>query len=138
MTRRLIASGSAYEDLIGYSRAVVVPGGSGDGGDDGWIFVSGCTGTDPVTMALPASVEAQCAAALATIADALNDGGATFADVVRVRYILPDAADFAACWPQLRAAFGTARPAATMIVAGLIDPAMKIEIEVTARVPPPR
>ena len=134
MTRRLIASGSAYEDLIGYSRAVVVPGGDGDG----WIFVSGCTGTDPVTMALPASVEGQCAAALATIARALNDGGATFADVVRVRYILPDAAEFAACWPQLRAAFGTARPAATMIVAGLIDPAMKIEIEVTARVSPPR
>ena len=70
MTRRLIASGSAYEDLIGYSRAVVVPGGDGDG----WIFVSGCTGTDPVTMTLPASVEAQCAAALATIARALNDG----------------------------------------------------------------
>ena len=91
MTRRLIASGSAYEDLIGYSRAVVVPGGDGDG----WIFVSGCTGTDPVTMALPASVEGQCAAALATIARALNDGGATFADVVRVRYILPDAAEFA-------------------------------------------
>jgi enamine deaminase RidA (YjgF/YER057c/UK114 family) len=125
MTRHRIASGSAYEDLIGYARAVVDP--------DGWVFVSGCTGTDPVTMTLPDSVEAQCAAALATIARTLNEAGATFADVVRVRYILPNAADFEPCWPQLRAAFGDARPAATMIVAGLIDPAMKIEIEVTAR-----
>ncbi len=125
MTRR-IASGSAYEDLIGYARAVV--------DDDGFVFVSGCTGTDPATMTLPAGVEAQCRAALATIAAALAEAGASFADVRRVRYILPDAADFAPCWPQLRAAFGEARPAATMIVAGLLDPAMRIEIEVTARI----
>ncbi len=124
--RRRIASGSAYEDLIGYSRAVVDA--------DGWVFVSGCTGTDPVTMTLPDRVEDQCAAALATIAAALTAAGATFADVVRVRYVLPDAADFERCWPQLRAAFGPARPAATMIVAGLLDPAMRIEIEVTARI----
>ncbi len=127
MTRR-IASGSAYEGLIGYSRAVVDA--------DGWVFVSGCTGTDPATMTLPARVEDQCAAALGTISRALLDAGATFADVRRVRYILPDAADFEPCWPQLRAAFGEARPAATMIVAGLIDPQMRIEIEVTARVMP--
>ena len=138
MTRRLIASGSAYEDLIGYSRAVVVPDGAAADDRGGWVFVSGCTGTDPVTMTVPETVEAQCAAALATIARALSDGGATFADVVRVCYILPYAADFERCWPQLRAAFGDARPAATMIVAGLIDAAMKIEIEVTARVPPSR
>ncbi len=100
---------------------------------DGWVFVSGCTGTDPVTMMLSDAVEDQCAAALATIGKALAAAGATFADVVRVRYILPDRGDFERCWPQLRAAFGTARPAATMIVAGLIDPRMKIEIEVTAR-----
>lgn len=122
--RRHIASGSAYEALIGYSRAVV---------DGDWVFVAGCTGTDPATMTLPDGVEDQCAAALATIAVALAAAGAGFADVVRVRYILPAAADFEACWPQLRAAFGTARPAATMIVAGLIDPRMKIEIEVTAK-----
>ncbi len=123
--RRRIASGSAYEDLIGYSRAVA--------DDDGWIFVSGCTGIDPVTMTLADGVEAQCAAALATIGAALAEAGAGFADVVRVRYILPDAAEFEACWPLLRAAFGAAKPAATMIVAGLIDPKMRIEIEVTAR-----
>lgn len=125
MPRRRIASGSAFEDLIGYSRAVVDP--------DGWVFVAGCTGTDPATMTLPDRVEDQCAAALATIAHALAEAGASFADVVRVRYILPAASDFEPCWPQLRAAFGEARPAATMIVAGLIDPAMRIEIEVTAR-----
>jgi len=124
--RRRIASGSAYEDLIGYSRAVI--------DDDGWIFVSGCTGVDPATMTLADGVEAQCAAALATIDAALSEAGAGFADVVRVRYILPQAAEFEACWPLLREAFGTSRPAATMIVAGLIDPAMRIEIEVTARV----
>lgn len=123
--RRRIASGSAYEDLIGYARAV--------SDDDGWVFVSGCTGVDPVTMALADGVAAQCAAALATIGAALAEAGAGFDDVVRVRYIVRDATDFEACWPLLRAAFGTARPAATMIVAGLIDPAMRIEIEVTAR-----
>jgi enamine deaminase RidA (YjgF/YER057c/UK114 family) len=124
--RRRIASGSAYEELIGYSRAVVDA--------DGWVFVSGCTGVDPTTMTLGDGVEAQCAAALATISAALVAAGARFDDVVRVRYILPDAAEFEACWPQLRAAFGTSRPAATMIVAGLIDPKMRIEIEVTARI----
>jgi enamine deaminase RidA (YjgF/YER057c/UK114 family) len=124
--RRRIASGSAYEELIGYSRAVVDA--------DGWVFVSGCTGVDPTTMTLADGVEAQCAAALATINAALVAAGARFDDVVRVRYILPDAAEFEACWPQLRAAFGTSRPAATMIVAGLIDPKMRIEIEVTARI----
>lgn len=123
--RRRIASASAYEDLIGYSRAVVDA--------DGWVFMSGCTGVDPATMALADGVEAQCRRALATIGEALAEAGATFDDVVRVRYIFPDAADFKPCWPQLRAAFDSARPAATMIVAGLIDPNMRIEIEVTAR-----
>ncbi len=87
-------------------------------------------------MTVADGIEAQCAAALATIAAALAEAGAGFDDVVRVRYILTDAADFEACWPQLRAAFGVSRPAATMIVAGLIDPKMLIEIEVTARIDP--
>ena len=100
-----------------------------------FVFVSGCTGGDPVTGGMPDSVEAQCANTLAKIGRALAEAGAGFADVVRINYILPDAADFAACWPQLRAAFGAAPPAATMIVAGLIDPAMRIEIEVTAHRP---
>ena len=128
MDRRRIASGSPYEARIGYARAVVVPDSGGD-----WVFVAGTTGRDPATGAMPPSVEAQCANALATIAAALAEAGAGFADIVRVTYYLPDRADFEPCWPQLRAAFGTAPPAATMIVAGLIDPAMKIEIEVTAR-----
>ena len=127
MTRRYLVTGSTFEAAIGYSRAVVDA--------DGWVFVSGCTGTDPATMTLPEGVEDQCAAALATIGRALADAGATFADVRRVRYIVPNRADFEPCWPQLRAAFGDARPAATLIVAGLLDPAMRIEIEVTARRP---
>lgn len=126
MSRRRIAGISPFEHLIGYSRAVVDA--------DGWVFVSGCTGTDQVTMTLPAGVEDQCANALATIQRALADADAGFSDVVRVRYIVADRSDFERCWPQLRAAFGPAAPAATLIVAGLIDPAMRIEIEVTARV----
>lgn len=126
--RRRIGSGSDFEARIGYSRAVVVDDPGGD-----WIFVSGCTGVDYSTMRLAGGIEAQCAQALANIAAALADAGASFDDVVRVRYILPDAADFEPCWPQLRDAFAIARPAATMIVAGLIDPLMRIEIEVTAR-----
>jgi enamine deaminase RidA (YjgF/YER057c/UK114 family) len=83
---------------------------------------------------MPADVETQCANTLAKIERALGEAGAGFSDVVKASYILPVAADFAPCWPMLRAAFEAARPAATMIVAGLIDPAMRIEIEVTARV----
>ncbi|MBV8971143.1 MAG: RidA family protein [Sphingomonadaceae bacterium] len=127
--RRRIAGRSPFEPLIGYSRAVVDA--------DGWVFVSGTTGAG-TDGAMPPDVETQCANALATIAAALAEAGAGFGDVRRVRYIVPEARDFEPCWPQLRAAFGEARPAATMIVAGLIDPAMRIEIEVTARVSPAR
>jgi enamine deaminase RidA (YjgF/YER057c/UK114 family) len=86
-------------------------------------------------MTMPGRVEMQCANALATIEAALVEAGASLGDVVRVRYILPDARDWPACWPVTSAAFGLARPAATMLVAGLQEPEMKIEIEVTARVP---
>ena len=125
MTPTRIRSGSAYEPRIGYCRAVVT--------DDGWIHVAGTTGTDHATMTVPEDVTEQCRLALAIIADALAQAGSGFADVVRVQYILPDRADFEPCWPLLAAAFGDNPPAATMIQAGLIDPAMKIEIEVTAR-----
>lgn len=124
--RRLISSGSEFERDIGYSRAVV---------DGEWVFVSGTTGFDYATMAIPEDVAEQAERCLANIARALEEAGASFGDVVRVRYILPNAADFPACWPALRQAFGTARPAATMIAAGLSDARMKIEIEVTARLP---
>jgi enamine deaminase RidA (YjgF/YER057c/UK114 family) len=122
--RRWISSGSAFEATIGYARAVV---------DGGWIFVSGTTGFDYSAMKLADGIVAQCAQALANINAALADADSGFNDVVRVRYIFPNADDFEKCWPLLREAFGTARPAATAIVAGLIDPAMLIEIEVTAR-----
>lgn len=126
MPRRRISFGSPFEAQVGYSRAVV----EGD-----WIFVSGTTGYDYDTMTMPESVVDQAENTLATIARALAEAGASLDDVIRVRYILPDPADFEPCWPVLRRAFGNARPAATMLVAGLMTPEMKIEIEVTARRP---
>ncbi len=122
--RRLISSGSTFEHDIGYSRAVV---------DGDWVFVSGTTGFDYKTMTISDDVVEQAEQCLRNIAHALEQAGASFADVVRVHYILPNAEDFPACWPALRKAFGEIRPAATMIAAGLSDPSMKIEIEVTAR-----
>ncbi|WP_457647987.1 RidA family protein [Profundibacter sp.] len=126
MPIKRISSGSAYEPKIGYCRAVVA---------DGWVHVSGTVGNDHATMTTPENVVEQCELALGHIRKALQQAGATFADVVRVHYILPDRNDFEPCWPLLQAAFGENPPAATMIEAGLIDPAMKIEIEVTARLP---
>jgi enamine deaminase RidA (YjgF/YER057c/UK114 family) len=124
MTRRLISSGSTFEREVGYSRAVV---------DGDWIFVAGTTGFDYQTMTIADGVVDQVEQCLANIEAALREAGASFDDVVRVRYLLPDAADFPACWPALRTRFGVARPAATMMQVGLSDPRMKIEIEVTAR-----
>ncbi|HCQ65225.1 MAG TPA: hypothetical protein DIU07_08730 [Rhodobacteraceae bacterium] len=126
MPRRYISSGTPFEAQIGYSRAVV---------EDGWIFVAGTTGYNYATMTMPEDVVSQCQNTLKTIEKALKEAGASFDDVTRVRYILPDPADFEPCWPVLSDAFGAARPAATMMVAGLMNPEMKIEIEVTARVP---
>lgn len=123
MTRRLISSGSTFERDIGYSRAVV----QGD-----WIFVSGTTGFDYSTMTIPDGVVAQAEQCLKNIEAALREAGCGLRDVVRVHYILPDASEFEACWPVLRKYFGDVRPAATMISAGLADPRMRIEIEVTA------
>ncbi|NJM33515.1 MAG: RidA family protein [Rhodomicrobium sp.] len=126
--RRLISSGSSFEESIGYSRAVV---------DGEWIFVSGTTGFDYETMSISPDLTNQCAQVLRNIERALSEAGESFRDVVRVRYIFPDRDDFEPCWPLLRRAFSEARPAATMIVAGLADPRMKIEIEVTARLASP-
>ena len=123
-TRRWISSGSRYEEQVGYARAVV---------DGEWIFVSGTTGFDYRAMTIAPGIVAQTRQCLANIADALAEAGAALDDVVRVTYIVPDAAQFEACWPLLREAFGRARPAATMLSAGLLDPRMRIEIEVTAR-----
>jgi enamine deaminase RidA (YjgF/YER057c/UK114 family) len=123
MTRRLISSGSTFEAEIGYSRAVV----AGD-----WIFVSGTTGFDYTTMSLPEGLLEQTERCLLNIQSALQQAGAGLSDVVRVTYILPNAAEFSQCWPVLRKYFGQIRPAATMLNAGLADPKMRIEIEVTA------
>ena len=122
--RRLLSSGSSFEAQIGYSRAVV---------DGDFIFVSGTTGFDYASMRISDDVAEQCRQAMHNIASALKEAGASMADVVRVRYVLPRRADFEACWPVLKEYLGEVRPAATMLEAGLYDPRMKIEIEVTAR-----
>lgn len=123
MNRKLISSGSTFETQIGYSRAVV----AGD-----WVFVSGTTGFDYNTMEISDDVVVQTDQCLKNIASALTQAGSSLQDVVRVTYVLPDGADFEVCWPVLRQYFGEIRPAAMMISAGLADPRMKIEIEVTA------
>jgi enamine deaminase RidA (YjgF/YER057c/UK114 family) len=121
--RKLISTGSPFEKTAGYSRAVV---------QDEWCFVSGTTGYDYATMTMPESVEEQTRNALATIADALAEGGFSMADVVRVHYYVTDRAYVNRVFPILGEHFGDIRPAATMIVCQLNEPEMKIEIEVTA------
>lgn len=123
MQRTLINSGSTFEAEIGYSRAVA----QGD-----WVFVSGTTGFDYTTMTISDDIAEQTEQCLKNIIAALEQAGATLADVVRVNYVLPNASEFPACWPVLRNYLGEVRPAAMMISAGLLDPRMKIEIEVTA------
>ena len=119
MTIRRISFGGEFETKIGYCRAVVA-GGS--------VHVAGTVGQGD-------TVEDQCRAALATIEKALTEAGASLSDTVRVNYYLPDAAEFEPCWPILREAFGANPPAATMVVAELIDPKYRIEIELTALAP---
>ena len=123
MQRTLISSGSSFEAQIGYSRAVV----AGD-----WVFVSGTTGFDYSNMTISDDLIEQTEQCLKNIESALQQAGSSMADVVRVTYALPDASQFESCWPVLRKYFGDVRPAAMMISAGLADPRMLIEIEVTA------
>jgi enamine deaminase RidA (YjgF/YER057c/UK114 family) len=124
VTRQLISSGSQFEHDIGYSRAVV---------DGDWVFVSGTTGFDYATMTISDDLVQQTEQCLKNIQSALRQAGAEFADVVRVTYVLPDAVRFPDCWTTLRKYWDAVRPAAMMISAGLSDPRMQIEIEVTAR-----
>lgn len=121
-----ISTGSPFEEKIGYSRAVVA---------DGWVFVSGTTGYDYATMSMPENIVDQCRNTLATIEKALAEAGARMDDVVRVTYIVPNPKEWPDCWPITSQVFAKARPAAMMISAGLQEPEMKIEIEVTARLP---
>jgi enamine deaminase RidA (YjgF/YER057c/UK114 family) len=126
MARRLISSGSTFEKEIGYSRAVV---------DGEWVFVSGTTGFDYKSMTISNDIAEQAEQCLRNIQAALTEAGANLRDVVRANYVVPDASEFRECWPVLRKYFGEIRPASMMISAGLADPRIRIEIEVTARRP---
>jgi len=124
MARGWISSGSVFEQHIGYSRAVV---------DGDWIFVSGTTGFDYRSGEIAEDVVSQAEQCVRNIRAAMEEAGFSLLDIVRVHYIFPDAADFEPSWPVMREHFGPASPAATMFVAGLADPRMKIEIEVTGK-----
>ena len=124
--RKLISSGSRFEDEIGYSRAVV---------DGDHVFVSGTTGYDYASMTIAEDVVAQADQAFRNIAAALAQAGCTLDDVVRALFIVPRREDWQPCWPVVKRYFGTAKPASTLIHAGLQTDAMRIEIEVTARLP---
>ena len=124
MTRKLISSGSEFESKIGYSRAVV---------DGDFVFVSGTTGYDYATMTISESVIEQTEQCLKNIAQVLQSAGSDMDGIVRIRYILPNKADFEPCWPVLQKYLGSIKPAATVFEAGLLDEKMKIEIEVTAK-----
>lgn len=124
MTRRLISTGSPFEKVAGYSRAVV---------DGDWCWVAGTTGYDYAAMAMPEAVEDQTRNAMETIKKALADAGFAIEDVVRATYYVTDAAMMDTVFPIVGGYFAEVRPAATMIVCGLVKPEMKIEIEVTAK-----
>lgn len=126
MKRHRISSGSSFEADIGYSRAIVA---------GNWVFVSGTTGFNYRTMTISDDLLEQTEQCMQNIQAALHQAGASMADVVRVTYVLPKGEDFEKCWPVLRKYFGEVRPAAMMISAGLADPRMQIEIEVTALKP---
>ena len=118
-----ISTGSPFEKTLGFSRAIV---------KGGWCFVSGVTGYDYATMTMPEGVADQARNCFATIEKVLTEGGFTLDDIVRVQYTLTDAALMEEVTPALGAAMGGVRPAATIVIAGLIKPEMLIEIEVTA------
>lgn len=124
LIRKLISSGSEFESKIGYSRAVV---------DGDYVFVSGTTGYNYETMSISDDVVEQAEQCFRNIQAALLEAGSSLENVVRIRYLYPDRSDFEPCWPVFQKYLGDVRPAATMLVAGLLDDAMKLEVEVTAR-----
>lgn len=124
MSRKLISSGSEFESKIGYSRAVV---------DGDYVFMSGTTGYNYDEMSISEDVVEQAEQCFRNIEKALREAGCGFEDVVRVHYIFPRAEDFEPCWPVLAKYLGEVRPAITMIVAGLLDNRMRLEVEVTAK-----
>jgi enamine deaminase RidA (YjgF/YER057c/UK114 family) len=126
MIRRHITSGSLFEEQIGYSRAVV---------DGDYVWVSGTTGYDYATMTIADDVVAQAEQCFRNIAAALAQAGCSLDDVVRAFFIVPKREDWEPCWPVIRKHLGKARPTSTLIHAGLATDAMRIEIEVTAKLP---
>lgn len=123
MARKLISSGSPFENEMGYSRAVV----QGD-----WVFVSGTTGFDYETMKIEEDVASQTDQCFKNIKAVLEQAGSSLENIVRITYILPNASDFNATLPVLKKYLGDIKPAATVLCAGLVDEKMKIEIQVTA------
>lgn len=123
MARKLISSGSTFEQEIGYSRAVVI---------DNWVLVSGTTGFDYSRMTISDDLLEQAEQCFINIETALNQAGSSMKEVVRVTYVFPETGDFEKCWPVMRKYLGDVRPSAMMLSAGLSDPRMKIEIQVTA------
>ena len=125
MPRRLISTGSPFERTAGYSRAVV----EGD-----FCFVAGTTGYDYTTMTMPDDVTSQSRNCFKTIEAALKEGGFALADIVRATYYITDLKDVDAHFAVCGEFLGDIRPAATLlVVAGLLKPEMKVEIEVTAK-----
>ncbi len=125
MSRKLISSGSPFESEIGYSRAVV---------DGDYVFVSGTTGYDYLTMTISEDASEQAEQCFRNIEKVLKQAGSEMTEIVRVRYIFPNRRDFDICKPVFKKNLGEIRPAATLMIAGLMDEKMKLEIEVTARV----
>lgn len=121
--RRLISSGSPFERQIGFSRAVAA---------GPWVFMSGTTGFDYKSMTISDNVVEQAEQCFRNVGSVLEQAGASFADVVRITYFVTRREDFEPIWPVLQRYLGEIRPACTVIVAGLLDPRMLIEIEVTA------
>jgi enamine deaminase RidA (YjgF/YER057c/UK114 family) len=124
MERQLISSGSSFEQRIGYSRAMV----AGD-----WVFVSGTTGFDYSTMTISADVVEQTRQTFRNIEAALQKAGSSLKDAVRVTYYVVNADDWPKIYPVFKEFLAESRPASTALICGLIDPRMKIEIEITAR-----
>jgi enamine deaminase RidA (YjgF/YER057c/UK114 family) len=125
MSRRLISTGSPFERTAGYSRAVI---------DGDFAFVAGTTGYDYATMTMPADVTSQTRNCFKTIEAALKEAGFAMADIVRATYYLTDVKTADAHFEVCGEILGDIRPAATLlVVAGLLKPEMKVEIEVTAK-----
>ena len=128
MPGQRVSSGSTFEELASYSRAVVLPDPGGD-----WVLVSGTTGFDYAAMTISSDVEAQTHQVFRNVAQALERAGSSLNEVVRIRVYLAAAEDFAKVAPIVGQYMHAAMPANTTVVAQLIEERLRIEVEVTAR-----